>query len=166
MDEPWRVDKLRKNSIQFISGLKQAGFDTLNTETAIVPVVCGEDETAYRMTQYGQHHDVFVLPVVSPAVPPGLARLRATSLQLTSDYQRQNIIAGGRRSVMCSPPSPREVARHPAAGSRFNQRTLGMVCGKVGRSPGEFLPGRLIARTRSDWWSWLAAIPSIISVVA
>jgi glycine C-acetyltransferase len=78
LDEPWRVDKLRKNSIQFISGLKQAGFDTLNTETAIVPVVCGEDETAYRMTQYGQHHDVFVLPVVSPAVPPGLARLRAT----------------------------------------------------------------------------------------
>jgi 8-amino-7-oxononanoate synthase len=78
LDEPWRVDKLRANSTQFISGLKQAGFDTLNTETAIVPVVCGEDEVAYRMTQYSQHRDVFVLPVVSPAVPPGLARLRAT----------------------------------------------------------------------------------------
>jgi 8-amino-7-oxononanoate synthase len=78
LDEPWRVDKLRANSMQFISGLKQAGFDTLNTETAIVPVVCGEDEVAYQMTQYGQHRDVFVLPVVSPAVPPGLARLRAT----------------------------------------------------------------------------------------
>jgi 8-amino-7-oxononanoate synthase len=78
LDEPWRVEKLRANSQQFITGLKQAGFDTLNTETAIVPVVCGEDEVAYRMTQYAQHHDVFVLPVVSPAVPPGLARLRAT----------------------------------------------------------------------------------------
>ena len=78
LDEPWRVEKLRANAEQFISGLKQVGFDTLNTETAIVPVVCGEDEIAYRMTQYAQHHDVFVLPVVSPAVPPGLARLRAT----------------------------------------------------------------------------------------
>lgn len=78
LDEPWRVEKLRANAEQFISGLKQAGFDTLNTETAIVPVVCGEDEVAYRMTQYAQHRDVFVLPVVSPAVPPGLARLRAT----------------------------------------------------------------------------------------
>jgi glycine C-acetyltransferase len=78
LDEPWRVEKLRSNAAQFISGLKQAGFDTLNTETAIVPVVCGEDEVAYRMTQYAQHRNVFVLPVVSPAVPPGLARLRAT----------------------------------------------------------------------------------------
>jgi glycine C-acetyltransferase len=78
LDEPWRVEKLRTNAEQFITGLKQAGFDTLNTETAIVPVVCGEDEVAYRMTQYAQHRDVFVLPVVSPAVPPGLARLRAT----------------------------------------------------------------------------------------
>jgi glycine C-acetyltransferase len=78
LDEPWRVQKLRQNAQQFIDGLKQAGFDTLNTETAIVPVICGEDETAYRMTQYAQHRDIFVLPVVSPAVPPGLARLRAT----------------------------------------------------------------------------------------
>ncbi len=30
------------------------------------------------MTAEAQKQDVFVLPVVSPAVPPGLARLRAT----------------------------------------------------------------------------------------
>ncbi len=48
------------------------------TETAIVPVLCGADENAYMVTRYAQENDVFVLPVVSPAVPPGLARLRAT----------------------------------------------------------------------------------------
>jgi 8-amino-7-oxononanoate synthase len=78
LDEPWRVEKLNANSNQFISGLKGLGFDTLYTETAIVPVVCGSDEVAFAMTREAQHHDVFVLPVVSPAVPPGLARLRAT----------------------------------------------------------------------------------------
>ncbi len=78
LDEPWRVEKLRANAAQFINGLKQRGFDTLQTETAIVPVLCGDDETAYQMTREVQHHDVFVLPVVSPAVQPGLARLRAT----------------------------------------------------------------------------------------
>lgn len=78
LDEPWRVEKLRANSHQFINGLQARGFDTLNTETAIVPVLCGDDETAYRMTREAQHRDLFVLPVVSPAVPPGLARLRAT----------------------------------------------------------------------------------------
>ncbi len=78
LDEPWRVEKLRANTQQFISGLKGRGFDTLYTETAIVPVLCGEDEMAYAVTREAQHRDTFVLPVVSPAVPPGLARLRAT----------------------------------------------------------------------------------------
>ncbi len=78
LDEPWRIEKLNKNSQQFINGLKNAGFDTLYTETAIVPVICGDDETAFRMTAYCQNRDVFVLPVISPAVPPGLSRLRAT----------------------------------------------------------------------------------------
>jgi len=78
LDEPWRVESLRKNSIQFINGLKERGFDTMQTETAIVPVLCGGDEKAFAMTQSAQHMGVFVLPVVSPAVPPGKARLRAT----------------------------------------------------------------------------------------
>jgi 8-amino-7-oxononanoate synthase len=78
MDEPWRVAKLNQNTNQFISGIKDRGFDTLFTETAIVPIVCGSDENAYSMTREAQHRGSFVLPVVSPAVPPGLARLRAT----------------------------------------------------------------------------------------
>ena len=78
LDEPWRIERLNENTKQFIGGLKNLGFDTMLTETAIVPVLCGEDEKAFAMTREAQHHDVFVLPVVSPAVPEGLARLRAT----------------------------------------------------------------------------------------
>ena len=54
------------------------GFDTMLTETAIVPVLCGTDERAFALTQACQRKDLFVLPVVSPAVPEGLSRLRAT----------------------------------------------------------------------------------------
>jgi 7-keto-8-aminopelargonate synthetase-like enzyme len=78
LDEPWRMEKLWKNTHQFIDGLKGMGFDTMLTETAIVPVLCGTDERAFALTQACQRQDVFVLPVVSPAVPEGLARLRAT----------------------------------------------------------------------------------------
>ncbi len=78
LDEPWRLEKLRANTKQFISGLKERGFNTLYTETAIVPILCGSDELAFQMTRECQLHDVFALPVVSPAVPHGLARLRAT----------------------------------------------------------------------------------------
>jgi glycine C-acetyltransferase len=78
LDEPWRIEKLNHNSQLFINGLKSAGFDTMLTTTAIVPVLCGSDEQAFIMTREAQRHDVFVMPVVSPAVPEGLARLRAT----------------------------------------------------------------------------------------
>jgi glycine C-acetyltransferase len=78
--EPERVETLRRNAAHFINGLKQLGFDTMRTETAIVPVLCGTDERAFTVTKYCQQADIFVLPVVSPAVPEGLARLRATVL--------------------------------------------------------------------------------------
>jgi len=77
-EEPWRIEKLNQNTKLFIGGLRNAGFDTMLTTTAIVPVLCGSDESAFIMTREAQHHGVFVLPVVSPAVPDGQARLRAT----------------------------------------------------------------------------------------
>jgi glycine C-acetyltransferase len=78
LDEPWRIEKVNANGRQFINGLKNAGFDTLLTTTAIVPVLCGTDERAFALTRECQHKNLFVLPVVSPAVPEGLARLRTT----------------------------------------------------------------------------------------
>jgi len=77
-DEPWRVQTLRENTRQFIGGLKDRGFDTLRSETAIVPILCGSDDWAFRVARESHRENVFVLPVVSPAVPEGLARLRAT----------------------------------------------------------------------------------------
>jgi glycine C-acetyltransferase len=71
------------------------------TTTAIVPVLCGSDESAFMMTREAQHRDVFVLPVVSPAVPDGLARLRATitAAHDPSEIERAMdvIAAAGRR---------------------------------------------------------------------
>ncbi len=78
LDEPWRIEKVNSNAALFINGLKERGFNTLLTTTAIVPVLCGSDELAFAMTRACQQRDIFVLPVVSPAVPEGLARLRAT----------------------------------------------------------------------------------------
>ena len=88
LDEPWRIQKLQANTEQFINGIKNRGFDTLLTSTAIVPIICGSDERAFLMTREAQHHDVFALPVVSPAVPDGLARLRAT---VTAAHEPQEI---------------------------------------------------------------------------
>jgi len=102
LDEPWRVEKLNANTQQFIKGLKSRGFDTLNTETAIVPVLCGEDDTAFSLTQHAQKKDIFVLPVVSPAVPLGMARLRATVLAAHEPDEityAMDVIAGAGKQI-------------------------------------------------------------------
>jgi 8-amino-7-oxononanoate synthase len=88
LDEPWRIEKVNANGRQFINGLKGAGFDTMLTTTAIVPVLCGSDERAFALTRACQHRDLFVLPVVSPAVPEGQARLRLT---VTAAHEPQEI---------------------------------------------------------------------------
>lgn len=88
LDEPERVEALRRNAAQFIGGLKQIGLNTLKTTTAIVPVLCGPDMRAYEMVKQCQGRDIFVLPVVSPAVPEGMARLRAT---VTAGHSPQEI---------------------------------------------------------------------------
>jgi len=88
LDEPWRVKQLRENTKLFINGLKERGFDTMKTETAIVPLLCGTDEKAFEMTRECHKRDLFVLPVISPAVPVGLARLRTT---VTASHEPEQI---------------------------------------------------------------------------
>ena len=87
-DEPWRLQILKENEDQFRLGLINAGFDTMNSVTAILPILCRADETAFEMTRLCQHSDVFILPVVSPAVPQNLARLRAT---VTAGHKPEDI---------------------------------------------------------------------------
>lgn len=69
-------EKLFVNVQTFLSMLQDAGFDTGNTNSPIIPIMLGADEVALKMTAYCQEHDLFVLPVISPAVPEGKARLR------------------------------------------------------------------------------------------
>jgi glycine C-acetyltransferase len=89
LDESWRVKQLENNAKLFIDSLKSAGFDTMKTQTAIVPILCRTDQKAFELTREGQMHDVFVLPVVSPAVPEGQARLRAT---VTAAHTSEDIL--------------------------------------------------------------------------
>jgi glycine C-acetyltransferase len=93
LDEPERLERLRHNTARFLGALKAAGFDTLRSETAIVPIVCGEDERAYEMVRRCQARGIFVLPVVSPAVPRGTARLRATVTAAHTEAQIDQAVA-------------------------------------------------------------------------
>jgi 8-amino-7-oxononanoate synthase len=87
-EEPERLVALQRNIRHFLGGLKARGFDTLQSETAIVPIVCGEDGKALRMARLAQDEGLFVLPVLPPAVPQGTSRLRAN---VTAAHSQEDI---------------------------------------------------------------------------
>jgi glycine C-acetyltransferase len=76
-DEPERVKTVQRNAQYFLQRLKECGFDTLNSETPIVPIICGTEDRAWEMARLSQAEGIFVLPVVAPAVPAEMCRLRA-----------------------------------------------------------------------------------------
>lgn len=72
-----KVAALQKNIKYFVDGAKRRGFDTcLASETAIVPILIGEDHNAYELSTLMLERGVFVPPAVYPAVPKHQARLR------------------------------------------------------------------------------------------
>jgi glycine C-acetyltransferase len=86
-EEPERVKALHHNIELLLGGLKERGFDTLNSETAIIPVVTKEDDKAMFMTKLAQDEDIFVLPIIPPAVPVGTSRLRVTVTSVHSEEE-------------------------------------------------------------------------------
>jgi 8-amino-7-oxononanoate synthase len=100
-EEPWRVEKIQTNYLRFANKLKEAGYNLLYTETAIVPVVCGATEAAAKLAKYCRDHGIFVQAIVAPVVPEGLARLRACISAAHTlediDYCANVIIEGGQK---------------------------------------------------------------------
>lgn len=85
--EPQRVEFIQRESARFRSILNQAGISTVDSETAVVPVIAGSDESAYDLATAYRKNGAIGLPVVTPAVPNDLARLRIaiTAAHTTSD---------------------------------------------------------------------------------
>jgi 8-amino-7-oxononanoate synthase len=75
--EPERIAALQGNMYHFIEKLKARGFSTLDSETPVVPIICGSDDDACEMARLSRNEGIFIIPVVSPAVPDGTSRLRA-----------------------------------------------------------------------------------------
>ena len=76
--EPQHIQKLHKNSAYMSKNLKAMGFNTLNSNTPIIPLLIGDDGTAFAMTQKLCEEGVFCTPVVRPAVPEGCALIRTS----------------------------------------------------------------------------------------
>jgi glycine C-acetyltransferase len=70
------VQRLWDNAKYFKKGLKDAGFDTGQSETPITPIMCGESSIAQNLAKEAFAGGVFVLPIVFPMVARNKARIR------------------------------------------------------------------------------------------
>ncbi|MBL6952152.1 MAG: pyridoxal phosphate-dependent aminotransferase family protein [Alphaproteobacteria bacterium] len=74
--EPWRHEKALENAAYFRRKVEAAGFDTLGSETHIVPVLIGREDAAVRMAEGLRGHGIIAPKVHYPAVPVGRSRIR------------------------------------------------------------------------------------------
>ncbi|HEY89077.1 MAG TPA: aminotransferase class I/II-fold pyridoxal phosphate-dependent enzyme [Thermoflexia bacterium] len=87
---PERVERLWKNRDYFLDQMQALGFDTGNSETPIVPIMCGESTTAKALADFVWGEGIYVLPIVYPMVARGKARIR---VQLCTEHTQDQLDA-------------------------------------------------------------------------
>ncbi len=86
--EPQRVARLRENVQYARRGIKAAGFDVLDSPTAICPIIVHDTAKAIAMSKRLLELGVFVIGFGYPVVPEGHARLR---VQISAAHEREHI---------------------------------------------------------------------------
>jgi 8-amino-7-oxononanoate synthase len=90
--EPERIDRLLRNADKMRKGFKALGFRVIDSQTAIVPVIIGDDSTTFVFWRELFDHGVFVNAFVSPGVPPGMAMLRTSYMATHEDHHLDKIL--------------------------------------------------------------------------
>ena len=75
-NEPERIEKLWDNTRYFKAALKNAGFDTGQSETPITPIMVGEAKMAHAFSAALFEDGLFATGTGFPTVPEGKARVR------------------------------------------------------------------------------------------
>ena len=75
-NDPDRGVQLRKHAERFRNLLRQAGLDTMNAESQIIPVLVGDNERAMQITRRLEERNIIAVAIRPPTVPEGTARIR------------------------------------------------------------------------------------------
>jgi len=88
MNEPQRVQKLRDVTTYARKQLAAAGFEVLESPTAICPIIVGDTAKAIAMSKKLLQHGIFVIGFGYPVVPEGTARLR---IQMSAAHENEHV---------------------------------------------------------------------------
>ncbi|MGD0884989.1 MAG: pyridoxal phosphate-dependent aminotransferase family protein [Thermodesulfovibrionales bacterium] len=91
-NEPERIQKLWRNTRKMLEGFKSLGFQVGPSETPIIPIIVGDNETAFRMAVMLEDEGVFANVAVSPAVPDGRALIRTSYMATHTEEQLEKVL--------------------------------------------------------------------------
>ncbi len=86
--EPWRTEKLRDNANYMRENFKSLGFKIIENQSAIVPVIVGDDIKAFVFWKKLFDAGVFVNAFISPGVPEGMQMMRTSYMAV---HERQHL---------------------------------------------------------------------------
>jgi glycine C-acetyltransferase len=81
-------DKLEKNTAYFKNGMKKAGFDIVDGDSAIVPVMLYDAKLSQQMADKLLEKGIYVIGFFYPVVPKGKARIR---VQLSAAHEKEHL---------------------------------------------------------------------------
>ncbi len=81
-------DKLAENTAYFKKGIKAAGFDIIDGDSAIVPVMLYDAKLSQEMATMLLARGIYVIGFFYPVVPKGKARIR---VQLSAAHKREHL---------------------------------------------------------------------------
>lgn len=87
-DEPERRKSLLENAATMRHGLRDIGFEIMDSHTQIIPILTGDSDVACEMMDLLMDEGVYVLAIRPPSVPEGTSRLRVT---VTSEHSEDDL---------------------------------------------------------------------------
>lgn len=91
--EPEHRERLWRNVARLRGGMDALGFDTMGSETPIVPVLVGPDELAMAFWRGLWDEGIFTTPALPPGVPNGQAIIRTSVNANHTDEQLDKLLA-------------------------------------------------------------------------
>ena len=89
--EPQRRERLWEITEKMKSGFQAMGYNTGETETPVIPVIIGDDDTTFLLWRFLREEGIFTNPVIYPAVPKDQTLIR-TSYSATHTDEELDIV--------------------------------------------------------------------------
>jgi len=91
--EPQIRDRLWQNVRYLKEGLQNIGFDTMGSQTQIIPLLIGDNDKTMLVSKFLYENDIFVPGIRPPTVPKGTARLRLSLMATHTKLHLDKVIS-------------------------------------------------------------------------